>query len=227
MPGSASCGSSATSCLVRRRDIANHVRKLLAERINPRGADIDHDAGQLGGVHLDARHLVPAEEIPHQHRNESAMPPHVAQNPRALAILQRHNAPERVERRVDVVRLLGDQHRAPGQLVARNRGAEPIQNPPTRRRDRALTDPICLGQRGIAPTLQDLHLVQPGRQPTQHRHLPAHQQQRTARKHPGPTDLAPHHPALLPPATRRSEARSGLCPETRQGALPPGPPLKA
>jgi succinoglycan biosynthesis protein ExoV len=28
-------------------------------------------------------------------------------------------------------------------------------------------------------------------------------------------------------ARRRCEGRSGLCPETRQGALPPGPPLKA
>ncbi len=30
-----------------------------------------------------------------------------------------------------------------------------------------------------------------------------------------------------PPPRRRNEARSGRCPETRQGALPPGPPPKA
>ena len=154
-----------------RRHVADEMRKLRAVRIHARGADIDQDTRQVGGVDLDRRHIVPGEELAHHDRDEAAMAAHLALDAATLVFGERHDAGEVVERRSHVAGLLGDQQSAPVQPVAGDHGAEPIQHAPARRRDQPCADPVLLGERGIAAALHHLHLVQPRRQRAEQRHL--------------------------------------------------------
>ncbi len=59
--------------LVGRRHVAHDMRQQLAVGIFPRGAEIDHDAGQVRGGDLDPRHLLPIEEVA-EHDGDEALP---------------------------------------------------------------------------------------------------------------------------------------------------------
>ena len=111
------------------------------------------------------------EEIPHHHRNEAAVPVHLTHDARPFVVGQRHDLRERVERCVDVVGLLGDQHGAPVHLVAGNDDAEAVEQAPAWRGDHAGADAVLVGQRRIARGFGDLHLVEPHAQATQQRGL--------------------------------------------------------
>ena len=100
----------------------------------PRGTGVDKDARQVGRVHLDLRHLVPGQELAHDGRDEGAVAMHLALDPGALVLGQRHDAAERVERCAHVGGLLGDQQGPPVQLVAGEGDAEPVEHPAARRR---------------------------------------------------------------------------------------------
>ena len=62
---------------------------------------------------------------------------HLADDARALVVGQRQDLRERVERRIDVVGLLGDEHGAPVGLVAGDDDAETVEDAPPRRGDHA------------------------------------------------------------------------------------------
>ena len=105
---------------------------------------------------------------------------HFALDARPLVVAERHDARETVERRRHVVGLLGDQQRAPVELVAGDHGAEAVQHAPARRRDQPRADPVLVGQRGVAGALDHLHLVEPAASPPSSADLAAHQQQGAA-----------------------------------------------
>ncbi len=175
-----------------RRHVAHDVRQVIAVGVLARGADVDHDAGQIGGVDLDRRHLVPAEELAHHDGNEPSVAVHLAFDASTLVLGERHDAAEIVQRGGYVGGLLGDQQRPPVQLVAGNHGAGAVQHAPARRGDQAGADPVLLGQRGVAAAILHLHLVQASREHAECGDLCAHHQQGAAGEHAGPAGFAQH-----------------------------------
>ena len=147
--------------LGRRRDIADDMRQVLGLGVEARGADIDQDAGQVGRVHLDPRHLLPGQELAHDDGHEAAAAAHLALDAGALVVGQRHDAGEGLERRGDVGGLLGDQQGAPVQPVAGDDLALAVQHAAARRRDQPGREAVLLGQRRVALALLDLQPVQP------------------------------------------------------------------
>jgi len=98
-------------------DIAHDMRQLVAEGIVADAALLDRDAGQFEGVDLDARHLVPAHVLLDHHRDEAVLDADLAHDAAPVGIAERHEAIDRVERRLDVARLVGHQLGAIGRAV--------------------------------------------------------------------------------------------------------------
>ena len=136
--------------VARGRHVADDMRELVAERVEPGGAGIDEDARQIGRVHLDLRHLLPGQELAHHGRDEAAVAVHLPLDPRALVLRERDEAGEVVEREAEILGLLGDQQGPPVQLVARHHRAEPVEDAAARRGDQPGADAVLLGERGVA-----------------------------------------------------------------------------
>ena len=164
--------------LVGRRHVADHVRHRRALRVEPGGADIDQDAGQVGRVDLDPGHVVPGQEVVHHHGDEFAAVLEFAVDPGALALVERQDGGEAVQGGADVGGLFRQQQRAPVHLVAAEAGAEPVDDAAARRRQQAVADAVVLGERRVFAAVGDLQTIQALAQRAEGGDLDAHQQQR-------------------------------------------------
>ncbi len=168
--------------LRRRCDVADDVREVLALGVDARGADVDQHAGQVGRIHLNARHLLPGQELAHDDGHEAPAAAHVALDARALRIRQRHDAVEGLEHRRDVARLLGDEQRAPVEAVAGDHAALPVQHAPARGREQPRGDAVLLRERRVLRAFLDLQAPQPRGEEAEDAELQPAQRQRAARE---------------------------------------------
>jgi hypothetical protein len=116
--------------------------------------------GQVRRVQLDARHLLPGQELAQRDGHEAAAAAHLALDPRLLLVRQRHDAGEGLERRAHIRRLFRDQQGAPVLLVAGDHPSLPVQHAAARGGEEAGGEAVLLGQRRIALALLHLQLVQ-------------------------------------------------------------------
>ena len=161
----------------RGRDIAKDMRGDAAERVVALLIDLDADAGEIGQVQFDLAHLVPAQVLLDQDRREGAVAGAFLHDLPALALADRHQFGEGLQRALQIGRLLGDQHRAIVGEIGGERRAEAIQDQAARRRQQAQVDPVLLRQQSVLVGLDDLQVVHP---PDQRR-----DQQRLARTEDG------------------------------------------
>ena len=159
-------------------DVADHVRELLDLGIDARRADIDDDAGQVGRVDLDARHVVPGQEVAQHDRDETVTVVGLAHDPRARRWIERHNAGETVQREQKVGGLLRKQERPPVELVAGEHLAEPVHDPAAWRREQPRADPVVVGHRPIFGAVADLKIVEAHPEAAEGGRLGCHHQQR-------------------------------------------------
>ena len=175
-----------------RCDVADDVRHAIGERIHPRRAVIDDNARQIGRIHLDLRHLLPGQEFAHHHRNEAAVALHVALDPHALPVVQRHQRGKRIQRAGDIGCLLRNQQSTPVLAVTGQQHTEPVQDAPAWRGDHADAHAIVVRQRGVFRSLGDLHLIEPRAEHAQRGKLAPHHQQCAPGKKVGSLHLPPH-----------------------------------
>jgi hypothetical protein len=161
-----------------RRDIADDMGGGLAEGIVAGKALLDRDAGQFEGVDVDPGHLVPIQIVAHNDGHETVLAPHVAHDAAAVAVGQRDQGPDRIERGREIVRLLADDDDAIGRLIGGELDAEAIDDPPARRRQEADADTVLIGQHAVAVGLQHLQIIHAARQRSQQAQLTAGQQDR-------------------------------------------------
>ncbi len=100
----------------------------------------------------------------------------------AIAVGQRHQAGDGVERGVDVAALVGHELRTIGRPVGRERDAEAVDDKAARRRDEADADPVLVGERLVAAGLDHLEEIEPAGHGRQQRDLAAGEEQRAPRQ---------------------------------------------
>src|SRR5690606_36676935 len=89
---------------------------------------------------------------------------------------------ERVERRVDALRLFGDKYVAIFVTVSCNFLPEAVDDPPAKRRQKPDVDAILIRHHGILIGVQHLEIIEPARQRRHQRRLPPRQHHRAAGK---------------------------------------------
>ena len=178
--------------------VADDVGHVRAIRVVARGAGLHQHARQVGRIDLDARHIVPGQEVAQQNGNEAPAVLEVALDAGAVVVGQRHDLAEARQGRGDVAGFFGQQHGAPVQRVAGQHLAETVQDARARGRHQTRADAVALGQRGIARTLFDLHAVELHAQHAECRRLPRHDDERPAGKHGGAFAFALHGRFLMP-----------------------------
>ncbi len=117
-----------------RRDIAHDMRDGVGEGIIPDQALLDRHARKIERVDVDAGHLVPIHVLADRHRDKAVLVADVAQHAAAVAVAQRHQRGNGVERRRDIAGLFGHQHGPVGGPVHRQGHAETVDDAPARRR---------------------------------------------------------------------------------------------
>jgi hypothetical protein len=116
----------------------------------------------------------------------------VAQHAATIAIAQRNEGADRVERRRDISGLLRHQLDAVGRRVGCEDHAEAIDDGPARRRQEADIDAIFVRERGIAISLHDLQKIHASGQCAEQPDLRAGEQDGPAGQHTRAKDLTLH-----------------------------------
>ena len=117
--------------LGRRRHIAHHMGQVLTLGVETRGADIDQNARQVGGIDLDAGHFLPGQKFANNGRHKAAAAAKFALNPRPLIIGQRHDPRKSLQGGGNILGLLGHQQDAPVQPIASDHLSIAVQNAAT------------------------------------------------------------------------------------------------
>ena len=200
--------------LRRRADVAQHVRQRRAVRIVAGSPHLYRHARQFGRVDLDGRHLAPRQVFAHQHRGEGAPARRLAQDARAGLVVDGNPPGDRVQRPLQVARLLRRQDETVVAAVARQFDAGAVEDGAARRRQQAQVDAVLLSLGAVAVAVEDLELVEA---PAERRHeaqLAGGEDRRAAREGPPPPLLLPVHRAqfIAPRSSRpahRTRAGSG------------------
>ena len=102
----------------------------------------------------------------------------VAKDAAAVAVAERHEPVDGVERRGDVAALVGDELGAVGRAVRGERDAEAVEDAAARRRDQPDADAVLVGEHLVAVRLNHLEEIEPARDGAEERRLAAGEQQR-------------------------------------------------
>jgi hypothetical protein len=175
-----------------RPDIADDVGEQLGLRVDAGGADIDQHAGKVGGIDLDLRHLVPAQEVLEHHGDVALMGPQLAQDAGSFAVGERHELGEGVEHGGGVVGLLHHEQRAPVLPVGGKLRAIAVEDAATGRGEQPHADGVAARHGGVFGAVHHLHLVEPGPERAEDRDLCAGHKQRAAGEDSGVENLALH-----------------------------------
>lgn len=164
-------------------NVAQHMREFRAEGIGAGFADIGLDAGKIGKIEVDTGEIIPTQIFRHHHWRKRFVFRHIAQDFFALAIRERNEAGDRIDRSLCAARcLLRHQQDAVIAPVVGKLNAEAIYDPAARGRDEALVDAVVFGLRHEILEIEDLQLVEAaGEQSEDARHA-ACGQQRAARE---------------------------------------------
>ena len=144
-----------------RGDIADDMRRGLAERVLAGHAPIDREAGQFRNCDLDARHFVPTKIGADDDGHEGMFALDLAQDAAAVGLAHLDQRTERVERRRDIAGLLGDDDKVIILLVFGERDPEAIENSPAHRRYQPQADAVFVRENRIALRVHNLQLVHP------------------------------------------------------------------
>lgn len=154
--------------------------RQILERVKPRRSNIDQNAWQRRRIKLDARHVVPGQELMQGDGDVFMNMPQVAFDPGAVMLVQRNDLGETFDNGRNIRRLFGHQKRAPAHLVICQRHAETIMDRAPRRSEEAFAGPVALGKLAQMATIHDLQSVEAPPQRSQNPGLHGHDQQRTA-----------------------------------------------
>jgi hypothetical protein len=126
------------------------VRGDAAERINPFLVDLDGDAGQVRQVQLHRVDLFPIEVVLDRDRLELLGVLPLLQGLRDIALAERLDRRERLQRRLQVRGLLRHQDGAVARRVGRHRNPEAVDDEAARREQDAVVDAVLVRQQRIS-----------------------------------------------------------------------------
>ena len=167
-------------------DIAKRMRQMFGFGIDAGCAHIHGNTRQVGCIHLNRCHFLPAQEFAQDHGHEAAITANIAFDPRLFMILQGHDAGEGFDSGSDISRLFRDQKCPPIQPIARHHIAAPIQNTPARRGEKPGTDAVFFCQGRVAPAFFNLQAIQPMPQKAERAQLHHAEQRGAARENAAP-----------------------------------------
>ena len=145
--------------------------EIFSKRVLSALADLNRQTGQIRGVYLYSGYITPIEILAHGYRHETAATAYFTQNTVAFVILQRDDPRQRIEHRIDVVDLFGDQCDPVVFLVNGKCAPVTIHDRATRRRQQPQIDPVLICQCLVLVGFNYLELVHPSRQQAEQQHL--------------------------------------------------------
>jgi hypothetical protein len=142
-------------------DIADDMRERVIEGIVSGRPGVRLDARQVGAVDVEGRELLPGQILGNGHRHEGGLARDLFHDAGALAIADRNDLADRIERLGNAADLLLDQHDPIVEPVLRDRHAEAIEDTAARRCEKAEIDPVVLGEGLVLSGFDDLQVIEP------------------------------------------------------------------
>jgi hypothetical protein len=142
-------------------DVADHVRGRLAERVVPREAGLDVHATELVAVDLVARDLLHRQVRAQRHAAVPGGLAHALAKARDVRLGELHQRAEPLERRIQVLHVLGHDLEHEARRVLRQQRAAAVVDEPAHGRDHREPHAVLVGARAVVVVLQHLQLQQP------------------------------------------------------------------
>ena len=153
---------------------------------------LDRHAGKVQRIDFDASHVFPVQVVADGDGHERTLPTDIPHHPFAIAVRERHQRGQRVQRPVDVRGPFGHQHDAKVRAIDGERPAHAVENAAAPRRQQAEADAIVLRQRQVTFGFDHLQIVQTSGEDREKHSLAAAEDQRPPSKLPPAIEIAAH-----------------------------------